>query len=725
MIQLPSNTAPLPAAQPEGPQTDLSGLGRVFSRRWRPMLVIFFGFVGLVIILSLVLPKTYTTTVKLMAGNSGTNPSGSENAPQSGGAAGNSNIPALNALLVLSGMQSAETYVELFQETPVAEQVISALKLGVSVPQLFRRVSVKPVTNTSIIALSVAWPNRTMSAEIANAFGSVVVDRERQIVAGQAETAIGFLNRKLPQAQRAMTDAQERLASYETQHHIVDINSQTQSVIAALAALDAKIGQVGADRQQSKAQLGSAAAQLARTPPTIKGGEEDAQNPVLTQLETSLSQIDVQLQTALQQYTPRHPAVIALRNQEQQIKREIARQQATVVANTNTIPNPLYEQLQQQAAQYSTQIASDGGQLAALAKEKKELDPQLAGLPAEAQTLADLQAQTQSAQSVYTALAQKYNDASIARDTALSDVTITQPADPRFAEVRPNLLLNAALGVVLGAILAVLGAFAIDYLDNTIKDDREVEDELAIPSLGMIPLVKMRNGAPELPWVRTMLIEAFLQVVTSIKYASDTRLATLVVTSPTQSDGKSTVALNVALAMGELEPPVLLVDADLRRASLHTKLRMKNARGLSDILVGRTTFDEVVQTTRYPGLDILTSGTPAPNPIKLLESRRMDEFLEEAQKRYRCVVIDGSALSVNVDSAVVARKADGTVIVLSANRTDMRAAKRALRRMQQVGVHNVLGYVLNRVSPRKEDYQAYELRAGSELNSSEEAMITA
>jgi len=285
--------------------------------------------------------------------------------------------------------------------------------------------------------------------------------------------------------------------------------------------------------------------------------------------------------------------------------------------------------------------------------------------------------------------------------------------------------LNLLLGVALGAVLAILGAFVIDYLDNTIKDDRDVEQELALPSLAAIPLVKMRNGTPELPWVRTMSIEAFLQLVTSMKYASDRPLSTVVVTSPTQGDGKSTVALNVAIAMGELEPRVLLVDADLRRASLHHKLRMKNERGLSDILVGRSRLEDVVQGTRYPGLDLLTSGTPTPNPIKLLESGRMDEFLREAQERYRCVVIDGTALSVNVDSAVVARKADGTVIVLSANQTDLRAAKQALRRMQQVGVRNVLGYVLNRVVPRKEDYEAYELRAGTELEPTEETMITA
>ena len=713
--------APYAAAstQPE-PQNEFGGMGRVLLRRIRPMLAIFAGFVALVFVLTLILPKTYTTTVKLIAGNPGTT-----GFAGGGNVSSDTQVPVLNALMIATGMQSTETYVELFQEIPVAQQVIAQLGLKATPRELLSKVDVKPVVNTPIIGLSVTWRDAATSAQIANAFGNVVVDRQRQLVASQADSAITFLNQQLPVAQKQMNDAQTALASFEAQHHIADINAQTQSLITSLSSIDAKVGQVQADRQQAQAELASAQIQLRGTPSTVTGAQTVAQNPVLGQLQSQLSQIDVQLQTALQQYTEKHPTVIALRNQEAQIKHEIAQQQSTIIANTNTVPNPVYQQIQQQAEQYKTQIASDTAQLNALKSQQQQMSPQIANLPAQTATLANLQRQEKATEDVYTALQQKYNNAQIARDTALSDVTITQPADPHFADVKPHLILNLMLGVALGAVLAVLGAFVIDYLDNTIKDDREVEQELSLPSLAAIPLVKMRNGTPELPWVRTMSIEAFLQLVTSMKYASDKQLSTVVVTSPTQGDGKSTVALNVAIAMGELEPRVLLVDADLRRASLHHKLRMKNERGLSDILVGRSRLENVAQGTRYPGLDLLTSGTPTPNPIKLLESGRMDEFLREAQERYRCVVIDGTALSVNVDSAVVARKADGTVIVLSANQTDLRAAKQALRRMQQVGVRNILGYVLNRVVPRKEDYEAYELRAGTELEPTEETMITA
>ncbi|MGZ3532941.1 MAG: GumC family protein, partial [Vulcanimicrobiaceae bacterium] len=635
-----------------------------------------------------------------------------------------SQLPVLNALLIASGAQTSETYVELFQETPVVQQVINDLNLKISPRDLLQRVSIKPVTNTSIVQLDVTWPNREMSAKIANDFGSVVVDRQRQLVASQAQQAISFLSKQLPQAQQTMRVAQSRLAGFEATHHIADITAQTQSDITQLATLDGKIGQVQADQQQAQAQLASVTSQLARTTPTITGGTTTATNPVLQQLQQQLSQVSVQLQTARKQYTDQHPTVLNLEQQESQLRDEIAKQRSTVVANTNTVPNPLYQQLQQQAAQAQSQIAADGAQLGALRGQRTALNPTLAGLPAQAAKLADLQRQSQSAQDVYTALQQKFNNASVARDTALSDVTITQPALPNLATVKPNFILNMILGVLLGIALGIVGGFVIDYFDSTIKDEREAEGELALPPLATIPLVRMRNGVPALPWVRTLTIESFLQLVTSIKYASDTPLDTLVVTSPVQGDGKSTIALNVGLAMAELEPRILLIDADLRRASLHAKLHMRNERGLSDILVGRAKLLEVVQRTKYSGLDVLTSGTPAPNPIKLLESGRMDELLNEAKEHYRCVIVDTAALYGNLDAAVLSRKADGTIMVVSTGTTDLRDARKAMRRLTQVGVKNLLGFVLNRVVPSREDYGAYELGV-NDAETEEEPMITA
>ncbi len=688
-----------PSAVMNERQTELASFWRMLVRRRATVLKIFVGFVVLVAIGTLLWPKQYTTTIKVIAGDS--------SGPGAANASG-TDLPVLNAMLIATGGgQTSETYAELFKETPVAQKVISQLGLKTSPVGLLGHVTVAPVVNTNILTVSVTWPDRAQSAAIANAFGQAIVDRQRELVSSQANAAIASLKQQLPEAQARMNTAQNHLASFEAEHRIANIDEQTQSTITSMANLDSKIGQVQADERQAAAQLASAQAQLNGISPTITGNTTVSQNPVVAQLQQQLTQVDVQLQQAEQQFTDQHPTVIALKQQKAQLQAAIAKQQQTVVSGESKVPNPIYQQLAQQAAGYRAQMAADGAQVTELQKQRKDMEPALAALPQQTAQLANLQRDAKAAQDVYSALQQKFVNAQVASQTALSDVTITQPASPSEAQVRPSLFLNILIAIVLGAVLGVTGALLLDYFDNSIRDEREVEEELALPQLGTIPLVQLRNGEPIVPWVKALALESFLQLVTNIKYATDQPLRSLAVLSPMQGDGKSTTALNIALALNEMEGKVLLVDADLRRPSLHAKLRLSNERGLSDVLVGRATIDSAIQVDEKSRLAVMTSGTAAPNPIKLLESQNFDRLLERLYEQYETIVFDAAALVGNVDSAVLARRVTGTVLVVSQGSTDLREASVAMRRLSRMGVRNVLGFVLNRVEARRADYAPY------------------
>ncbi|MBC5805432.1 MAG: hypothetical protein DLM53_03185 [Candidatus Eremiobacter antarcticus] len=704
MRQLPSGLPGVAQEQPAGP--DFASIIGPLIRRRRLLLSLFLTFFGLVILFTLLTPKTYTTSVKMIAGNS--NPG----LPTKTG--GDTAYPLLNALLFSSGVQSAETYAELLQETPVVQQVIRNLHLNIDASTLLsRNITIKPVTNTSVLNLSATWSDPQTSAKIANEFASVFLNRERELIASQASSAIDYLSKQMPSAEKAMQKADNALARFQSTHTMAAINAQNQGAINQFTALDQKVAQTQVDQGQAQAQLASVLSQMGSVSPTINGTSNVNQNPVVSQLQTQLAQVNVQLESARKQFTDEHPSVVALKEQKAQIEKEIRSQPATVVAGNAFVPNPVYQQLSQQAATLRAQISGDAAQLGTLQGQLNPMSSDLRKLPAETVQLANLQRKAKLTEDVYTAMQQKLNEATVAKTTALSDVAITQAATPGDADVKPKLLLNLLLGFMLGLVIAVSGVFIMEFFDNTFKTEEDVQRALPFPVLSTIPALTTKSTR-SLPWLRALTIESFLQLVTALRYSSDKPLRTLAITSPNQGDGKSTIALSTAIAMAEMEPTVVLIDADLRRPSLHERTGCTNERGLSDVLVGAAGLWDVLQQTKYEGLMLLSSGTRVPNPMKLLQSQRFDDMIAELLQRHRAIVFDTPALLAVHDAAVLSSKVDGAVLVVSAGMTDMPSTKRALQRLGAAPNINVLGVVLNRVAATN-GYRAYYLNGDSLL----------
>jgi tyrosine-protein kinase Etk/Wzc len=152
---------------------------------------------------------------------------------------------------------------------------------------------------------------------------------------------------------------------------------------------------------------------------------------------------------------------------------------------------------------------------------------------------------------------------------------------------------------------------------------------------------------------------------------------------------------------------VLLIDADLRLPSIHTKLGIQRRPGLSDVLVGTASFEEAVHPTSHAGLDVVVAGTAVPNAYALLASQAFARFLDEARSRYETVLIDTPACGSVIDAAIVCAQAEGTVYVVASHQTDLAQAERGLARLRAAGVRNVVGAVLNRATVTRSGIGAY------------------
>ncbi len=699
MYQLPG-AAPTTVSSEHG-ENEFTKTWDAVRRRWRAFLSIFVMFFGLALLYALFSPKTYTVETQLITGNSATSFNGV-----------NTDLPVLNALVAAGGVQSVETYATMIQSKGIAAQVIKDLHLRTDPYNLLKYdISVMPVTNTQIVTLDATWKDRKTAAAIANDFAKVTADKQRELIASQSIEAMTYLSKQMPKAEADMHRADTALSNFEMNHNIADISSQTQSTVTQYSDTGVNMAKLQVDESQAQATLGSVVGQLSANSKAINGGTNIAQNPVLSQLQQQLAQVDVQLAAARKQYTDEHPTVQALVQQQAQLQKEMGQQPATYVASNSVVPNPLYQQLEQQAAQLRSQIAGDESQIATLRQQEGAMAGAVRNLPSVAQTVATLQRDSQLADNVYNTIKQRYNDALVAKTLALSNISVLQPGEPRFATVKPSLPLTIGLGLALGLILALSGAFAIDFFDNSLKDESDVRRVLALPVLASVPQLNGSNGKghAKLPLLRALTVEAYLQLVTSLRYATDKPLRTLTVTSPSQGDGKSTVALNTAIAMAEIRPRVLLVDADMRRPTIHAKLDLPNGPGLTNVLVGEREASDVIVTTRYSGLDVLMSGSPSPNPVKLIQSPNFPKVLNKLLGHYDVVVFDAPAAMPMVDAAALGAKTDGTVLVISAGQTDTRSATRALQRLTSVEGVNVVGVVLNRAAPNSKD-SAYLLQ---------------
>jgi succinoglycan biosynthesis transport protein ExoP len=715
--QMPATGSPygIDFQQPNDPASrdlDPRRLWKIVWRRRKMLVAIWAGFFVLVALVSFVVPRKYTTAVKLISGGS------NENSPTATNEA-NTNLPVLNALLAATGQQSSETYAELLQQSPVATEVIRNLGLNMNVPDLLKHMLVRPVTNTAILSLSVTWSDPVTSSRIANEFASVFINHERELIGGQADSAITFLQKEMPAAEEHMRAAQSALEAYEEQTGIADLPTQTASTLTNVATLQAKEQTAESDARQYAAQLEAIEEQLGSTPETVVGQRTVSSNPVAGSLQAQVETLRLQLNAARKQYTDDYPTVIQLKSQLAEAQRELAAQPASVLSGTEDIQNPVYQQLSQQAATLQAQVAASNAQAQTLTEQIAQAQPKVQQLPSESRRIVDLQRSAKAAEGVYLALQQKYQDAVISKTTALSDVSVTQPADPAVYTVSPNVPFNLLLGLIVGLVLAVAAVFATEYFDDRFRTEDDVKERLGMPVLTTIPKIEALEQKDD--WMKPLAVEAFYQLVAALRYSSSHPPRTIAFTSAEQGDGKSTVALNAAISMGQMKQRVLIIDADLRRPSMHEKLHISNEKGLSDVLVGMVPFDDAVRPTGHPGVSVITSGRRAPNPVGLLQSNAFDVVLKRAIERFEYVVVDCPALRPVVDSVVLGIKTDGTVLVVSSATSEGRIVRSAIDKLRAVGSINILGVVLNRTRPDRREASSYYLGAGQSVSLPPEA----
>ncbi|PKR77821.1 capsular biosynthesis protein [Halalkalibacillus sediminis] len=206
---------------------------------------------------------------------------------------------------------------------------------------------------------------------------------------------------------------------------------------------------------------------------------------------------------------------------------------------------------------------------------------------------------------------------------------------------------------------------------------------------------------------KSPISEQFRTLRTNLQFASvDNELRSMIVTSTAPEEGKSITSANLAIVYAQQGLKVLFVDADLRKPTMHYTFRLSNTSGLSSLLIGKQSLDEVVEHDHIANLDLLPSGPIPPNPSELIGSRRMSRFIEEATKTYDLVLFDTPPVVAVTDAQLLANYVDGALLVIRSGQTNKQVAVKAKELLDQANA-NILGTVLNDVEVKKDNYYYY------------------
>ncbi len=390
-----------------------------------------------------------------------------------------------------------------------------------------------------------------------------------------------------------------------------------------------------------------------------------------------------------------------------------------IVQDTNPqraadIANELIKQLQTyviklQSDRYASSKDALNNQIGELDRQINDIIDQKQNLSTSDPQYAQLDANLTAYRLAKNTLVQSLQQISLTEEQSISTIIAVEEAKPGKTPIKPRTLTNTLIGALGSLVLAIAGVFAAEMFDDTLRDPADVERITGLPVLGAIS--RYDTSQSELiahVQPRTPVAEAFRSIRTNIQFASvDKPPRVILVTSPSPSDGKSTIAANLSVVLAQSEKKVVLIDTDLRRPRVHKLLGLANRHGLTEMFVqSEFNLDGISQETGINNMVALTSGGIPPNPSELLGSEKMQSILKSLQNVFDMVVIDSPPVLAVTDAAILSQRADGIILVVKPGQTKLAALRQAAEQLHRVGAHT-LGVVINGVELKRSRYYYY------------------
>lgn len=623
-----------------------------------------------------------------------------------------------------------ETQAKIVKSVPVIQETINALKLKdkkgkpLAIDALNAKLKVKAAVGTDVLEISYNDSNPELAAKVVNKVIDIYTRTNVKDNQAEAISARQFMMKRLPESERGVRQAELALRQFKEENNVIVLQEEATNAVNAIYNLEEQITESESQLVQVNAKLQKLRNQAKVTSPEAVTVSELSQvsgaKEVLTQLQQAESQLRVE-QTIFQ---AGHPSLINLEEKVAALRSLLRERTAQVTGNAQKVTQgnqqigELRQKLIEEMVENENESQALGSKIAKLEQAKSNYQKRAKFLPKLEQTQRELERQLKAAQTTYETLLTRLQEVEVAQYQRVGNTrTISQALVPSKPN-GPKRGLFIGAGAFLGLLLGVIASFGLDIIDPSLKTVKEARELFKYTLLGVIPNVKhCKNHARLEPAVdvnQFFLSDSYQMLQANLKFlSSDREIKAIVVTSSVSKEGKSEVAANLALAIAQVGRRVLLVDADMRHPVQHHIWNLTNAVGLSNLIVEQVKRDNAIQET-MPNLFVLPSGVLPPNPVALLDSKRMATLVDSFTNDYDFVIFDTPALAGTADAAVLSKLGDGTLLVVRPGELDYSSAKAAKEFLIQSG-QNVLGMVINGVNVRREpDSYFYYMQESSE-----------
>ena len=565
--------------------------------------------------------------------------------------------------------------------------------------------------NSRIIEVHYRSTDPQMAANVVNTLMETYVEDNRKARFESTMQASDWLQKQLVDLQMKVETSQEKLVKYQREHEILGMDEKQNIITAKLDELNKELTVAESERMDKEAlshlvesgdpdQIASSAGDIDVTAQAPAG--------LLETLRGRQAEIKLQAADLSTQFGPAYPKLAQLNNQLKELDSQILAEMKKIQAKVR--------------GQYMTALRRESMLHDALERQKQEANK----LNESAIEYNLLKRDAETYRALYEGILEKLKEAGVSAGLKSNNFRIVDSARPPTFPIEPNIPRNLGFALILGLASGVGLAFVLDGLDNTIRTTEQAQNISGLASLGMIPLgsKSARDGPNSKRLVIASSKEA-VELVTQVRPQSQmaesyralrTSLLlsnlgsppkVIMVTSALPQEGKTTTSINTAVVLAQKGVRVLLIDADLRRPSIHKTLGMGPRSGLSNVLTGSTTLEQAItRTAILPNLFVMPAGTPPPNPAELLASMNMKEVLAKLSEQYDHIVLDTPPSLSVTDAVVLSPRADAVILVIRSGKTTKQALRRARDILAQVNA-KVVGVLLNAVDLTSPDYYYY------------------